>query len=211
VVQDFLKVHDRLEEKYWPMVEIFLDRLEKNISAKRISKDFYKAYMQARQITTWQDIPNYWYKSVGRVQRVALQGREWIIKHKAQGLSFWKLVELADFTPPLKKRPGESKKDKRDRIADLNISYFVYARPDLFPVLCAAFLQEGKLPDIAHEQKQAHVYERLCVRMLTILLNDSTFFFNPKHNWPDICQKILGQIEPSQFPRIIDIETEEQT
>jgi hypothetical protein len=68
-------------------------------------------------------------------------------------------------------------------------------------------LEEGKLPDIAHEQKQKHVYERLCVRMLTILLGDATYFFSPKHNWPTICERILGQIEPTQFPPILDIET----
>jgi hypothetical protein len=210
VVEDFLKVHDQLEGKYWPMVDLFVERLEKGIPAKKISKDFYKAYMQAKGVTAWQDIPNYWYKTVGRVQRVALQGREWITKHKARGLSFWKLIELADFTP-LKKHRRRIKLKRNPLIANLveamHVGYFIDERPDLFPVLCAAFLEAGKLPGIAREKEQQRAYERLCIRMLNILLNDATFFFSSKDNWPDICARILGQVEPSQFPRIIDIET----
>jgi hypothetical protein len=202
VVQDFLKAHDALQSKYWPMLETFVRTLEKGVPVKKVASNFHWAFRQARPEE--QGIPAYWYRIVNDTQRVALMGRAWVKEHRAKGFGFWKLLELAIASEPLKKRRPQP---KPDRIDNEHFEYFVHECPDLFPVLCAAFLEEGKLPDIAHEQKQKHVYERLCVRMLTILLNDATYFFSPKHNWPTICERILGQIEPSQFPRIIDVET----
>lgn len=132
-------------------------------------------------------------------------GKAWVKEHRAKGFGFWKLLELAVASEPIKKRPP--KRAKRSEVDEKHFAYFMEERPDHFVILCAAFLEKKRLPDLGNEAKEFRLYERLSIRMLTMLLNDSTYFFSRKQNWPEICERILGQIEPTQFPRIIDIET----
>jgi hypothetical protein len=199
-VQEFLKVHDSLESKYWPILDIFLERLEKKIPVKKIASDFHRAFRQIKKLGPEKKIPGYWYTVVNDVQRIALNGKEWFDEHR--GLGFWTLRDLAKFELKVKHKPK-----KKDRIDDEHFDYFINECPDLFLVLFAAFTEEKRLPDIGQEQKEWRAYERMTVRMLDILLNDSTFFFSPEHNWPNLCHRILQQIKPARVPTIIDIET----
>jgi hypothetical protein len=208
VVRDFLKVHDQLEGKYWPMVDIFAQRLAKGIPEKKISKDFYKAFRIAKGLQPEVEIPTYWYARVGEVRCIAIMGIEWIEKQKTLGTGFWSILELAKL---LQAEPKPVPQPKVDKTEDKHFNYFVFERPHLFTALCAIYLEKAKLPDLAQNQRQQKVYERLCIAMLGNLLNDSTFFFDPDHNWPHICQRILGQIKPKQVPAIIDIEAQTQT
>ena len=206
VVIDFLEVHDQLEGKYWPMVDVFVERLAQGIPERKIAGAFHRAYRQAKGLKPEDHLPSYWYKIVNQIQHMAAKGRAWIKEHTDKGVGFWNMLELAE-VEQISRRKLRMK--KASAVNNKYYRYFLEDGPAEFPFLCAVFLEDKRLPDLGKEQKEWELYERLCVRMLNILLNDSTFFFNPKHNWPGICQRILGQIKPSQFPVILDITTKE--
>src|SRR4029077_1077910 len=165
VIGDFLKVHDTLDSKYWPMLEQFLQRLEKEIPVKRITKEFHLAY---RQVKKTDNVPAYWYRIINDIQCVALKGRPWVKKHKAKKFGFWKLLTLASLTEP--KEWSGSKSDQRAAVRNKHFRYFLKEAPAEFPFLFSCFVEEKRLPNFSakeiHKDKKA--YERMAIRLLTI-------------------------------------------
>lgn len=211
-VIDFLKVHDKLDSKYWPMVDIFVERLENDIPEKKIAKDFYNAFRQAKKLQPEDKIPWYWYKRVSEVQRVAAMGRKWIGNHRAKEQGFWNILELAKLEQQKpKEMSGETKSDHKRRIQNEHFRYFLVDQPQEFPFLFATWTEAlVKVPNLAKEDhKVLKYYEKMCIRLLDTLLNDPTFFFDPEHNWPNLCRKIVQQIRPFEGPVITDIKAEE--